>query len=72
MIVFLIVAVVLICLAEVPPLVKKKLWKELTTFGFIIGAAIFLGIVELLTSTTPVEWLEQLLIPVGEAMLKHN
>lgn len=72
MVVFLIVAVILICLIEVPHLLKGGLRKELATLGFIIGIAVFLGIAKILDFTTPVEWLEQLLVPVGEAMFKYN
>lgn len=72
MIIILIVAVILIYLVEVPPLVKKKLWKELATFSFIIGIAIFIGIEKVLGLATPVAWLQQLLSPIGKAMLKHN
>lgn len=70
MIILFILAVLLICLLEGVPLIKKGLWPELGTLGFLIGTAIFLGIAKILEIPTPLNWLQQLLSPVGEGILK--
>lgn len=62
-------AVILICLVEGIPLVKKGLWRELGTLGVLIGTAVLLGIVKIM-GVSSVGWLQQLLGPVGEAVLK--
>lgn len=70
MIAMFILAVILICLYEGGPLIKKRLWRELGAFGVLIGSAAWLGIAKILGISTPVNWLEQLLGPIGKMILK--
>lgn len=70
MLILLILAVFLICLFEGVPLIKKGLWRELGTLGFLIATAIYLGITDIAELPTPINWLQQLLNPVGEVIFK--
>lgn len=70
MLTLFVLAVILICLVDGVPLVKKRLWRELGAFGVLLGIAIFLFIANKLEMPTPVDWLQQMLAPVGEAILK--
>lgn len=63
-------AAILVFLFEGVPLIKAKLWRELGTFGFLMGAALLLGIIRLLGISTPVEWLHKFLSPVGKTIFK--
>ena len=70
MIVLFILAVILIFLYDGVPLLKKRLWRELGTIGVLVGAASYLCIVDILGMSTPVNWLEQLLSPIGKILFK--
>lgn len=63
-------AAILIGLFDGIPLIKAKQWRELGTFGALMGTALYLGISKLLNLSTPVNWLHQLLSPIGEAIYK--
>lgn len=65
-----ILAVVLIFLYDGLPLIKKGLWRELYTMGAIIGLAAYLGIAKTLELSTPFNWLEGLLSPVGTMIFR--
>lgn len=71
MILLFFLVTILICLVEGVPLIKKGLWRELGTFSFLIGIAFFLVIAKKM-DIPPVGWLQQLLGPVGEALLKQR
>lgn len=66
---FILVAI-LICLFEGGALLNKKMWRELGVVGVLMGAALSLGITKLLGLSTPVNWLHQLLSPLGETIFK--
>lgn len=65
MITLLILPVLFFCLVDSIELVKKKLWRELVTMGFLIGTAVFFVIAKKLNIPTPVDILQILLKPVG-------
>lgn len=64
-------SVITICLAEGIPMIKKRLWKELTVFGLLIGAAVFLAAGKFMGFRTPVDILYNLLSPLGKAIFKY-
>lgn len=66
----LILAAVLIGLIEGRPLFKKGMWRELAALTFLIGAGLFFLVTKKLGLPTPVEWLQQLVGPIGEAVYK--
>ena len=69
MTIILIITVLLIGLIEGVQLVKKKMWKELMTVGFILSIAMFLQISKDLGMITPINLLEKLLEPIGKVFL---
>lgn len=70
MIVWFTLAVILISLHEGMPLLKRRLWRELGTLGLINISATYLAIAELLGMSTPLNWLEQLLSPIGKMIFR--
>lgn len=71
MIIILIITVLLIFLMEGITLIKKKLWKELTTVGFILFIAIFLEIGENWAIITPINLIKKFLEPIGRLYLNQ-
>lgn len=69
---FIIPAAIIICIVEGVPLLKKRQLRELATFGFLIGIAVFLGIEKKLGMPTPFELLDQLLRPLGKTVLRYH
>ena len=65
----LIIAALLIGLIEGLQLIKKKMWKELMTVGFILSIAMFLQISKDLGMITPINLLEKLFEPIGKIFL---
>jgi hypothetical protein len=65
-----ILAVILISLYDGLPLIKKRQWPELIAVGLIIGTSALLTIAEFLKLTTPFNWLEQLLMPIGVMLFR--
>lgn len=70
MIPFFILAVLLIAAYEGPQLIKNKLWRELGVMGVIVGATAYLAVAGVLGMSTPLNWLEKLLGPVGMIIFK--
>ena len=70
MLLFLIVAVILIGLYEGPQLIKRRYWRELGAVGLLIGAASYLVVANILGWPAPLNWLENLLGPIGMSILK--
>ncbi len=70
MLALFILTVILIFLYEGVPLWKKRLWPELGTLGALTGVAAYLYIARVLGMTTPVDWLEMLLSPLGKIIFK--
>lgn len=70
MITLFILAIIFIFTIEGIPLIKKGLWRELGVFCFLLGIAVSIGIAKGLGVPTPIEWLQQLLGPIGMAILK--
>lgn len=66
MIIIVIFAVLLIFLLEEIPLIKKRMWKELTTAGLILLIAIFLQIGKDLGLITPINLMRKLFEPIGK------
>lgn len=71
MIIFFILSIILIFLIDGMPLIKKKLWTELTTFSFLIGFAILFAIMSKLEIPNPINWMSYILEPIGKAVLKQ-
>ena len=70
LVLFTLVGTILIFLYDGIPLWEKRLWRELGVLGVLIGAAAYLNIAAMLGMTTPVNWLEQLLGPIGRMIYK--
>ncbi|VBB05145.1 Hypothetical protein LUCI_0352 [Lucifera butyrica] len=66
----LILAGLLTAVYEGLPLFRKRLWRELAILGLLLGSAGLLGIVQVLGLSTPLNWLEQILGPVGRQFFK--
>ncbi len=64
----LVLIVIVIILAEGIPLVKKKLWKELVTFGILIFISIVLMVGKRLDIQPPLGLLGNLLSPIGKML----
>jgi len=60
----------LILLYEGVPLIKKKLWRELSVLGVLLGSATYLAIAGMLQLSTPLNWLEYLLGPFGKMFFR--
>lgn len=69
MIIILIISVLFIYLLEGVTLIKKKLWKELTTVTIILSIAIFLEISKNLGMITAINLIEKFLEPIGRLYL---
>lgn len=67
----LIVLSSIICIIEGIPLVKKKLWKELTTVMLLIFIAIFIGIIDALNMPNPIHILHDLIYPFGRKIFRY-
>lgn len=63
---------VVIYLVEGIPLVKKKMWKELTTAIVIIIIAVSLAVLRAVGITSPIKVLVNLLIPFGKAIFRNH
>lgn len=61
-------AVVVIFLAEGLPLIRKKLWRELTALVLLLGMAVLLAAGKWLGVTSPLIWLDRWLRPLGETI----
>ena len=70
MIALFLLAVVYIGLYEGLPLFKRKLWRELGAVGLLLGSSVYLAVAETLGMSTPLNWLEQLLGPVGRMIFR--
>lgn len=68
----LILIIIAICLAEGIPLVKKRLWKELITFGLLIFISIILITGKMLDIQTPLGMLGNLFSPIGKVIFMHK
>lgn len=68
--ILIILAAIIIVLAEGVPLFKKRLWRELGVLFFLTVLAVFIGIAKELDITSPAMWLHQLIGPVGEVIFK--
>lgn len=68
MAILFVLTVIIIFLADGIPLIKGKLWRELGVFCFLIASAICLVIINGLNISTPVNWLDKLLNPIGKAI----
>jgi len=69
-VILIILAAIIIALAEGVPLIKKRLWRELGIFFCLILLAVFIGIAKELDITSPAMWLHQLIGPAGEVIFK--
>lgn len=72
MIYLFIVAVITVGLAEALPLIKKKMWKEVFAISSLLGISTMLIVLRALGLSTPFEWLNQTLIPVGKFIFKYH
>lgn len=72
MIFMLLPAIILICIAEVPPLIKNKQWKELITFGSMLGVALLLVIGKMLGIMSPIGIIDSLLSPFGKILFQNR
>ncbi len=65
-------AIIVIFIAEGLPLARNKLWKELTTFGTLLGIALLLIIFNKLGIPGPLILMDELFSPVGKAIYQKN
>ncbi|HCC07004.1 MAG TPA: hypothetical protein DEP72_02385 [Clostridiales bacterium] len=63
-------AVILIFCAYGLHMIKNKLWRELSVFGFLIGISLFLAIVNALDMKGPIALMDDFLSPYGKAIFK--
>jgi 4-hydroxybenzoate polyprenyltransferase len=70
MIALFLLTVIVICLYEGIPLTKQRLWRELATLGLLIGSSFSLGVAKLLGVSSPLNWLEHWLGPIGKMIFK--
>lgn len=70
MIVLLIMAFIGIILFEAPGLIKKKMWRELTTFSLYLSIGMALSIPQVLgiTLPNPTKAIEVLVKPISELL----
>lgn len=54
------------------PLIKKKMWKELTVLMILLLIAILLVITKLLKLPTPLKILNNLISPFGKAVFRSH
>lgn len=70
MIVAFIIAAILILFHDILPSLRKRRWQELKIIAIIMGFAAYLGITPLLKISTPINWVWQLLGPIGKMIFK--
>jgi ABC-type iron transport system FetAB permease component len=68
----LILISIIISLIEGIPLVKKKLWKELSAVLFLIISAVLLGIAKFLGMSSLMHILGNLLYPLGKKVFRYE
>lgn len=59
-----------IILIEGIPLVRKKQWKEFYTLISLLSIALALGIMKTIGMTSPIQFLQNLLYPLGKTIFK--
>jgi hypothetical protein len=62
--------IAIICIVEIPPLVKNKQRKELITVISLLAVALALKVGKTLDIITPISLLHDLLSPLGKMLLK--
>lgn len=72
MIIYLIFALILICLFDGVSLARRKLWRELSTLGVLITIAIIIVIAKKFHIPTLVDILHQLFRPIGEVLFRER
>jgi hypothetical protein len=72
MIYLFIIAVAAVSLAEGIPLIKKGMWKEFYTIVSLLGISAFFVVLSAFGLSTPFEWLNNSLIPVGKLIFKYH
>lgn len=60
-----------ISICEGLPLIREKRWKELVTAGILLGTALIIGLIKTLGIPSPIELLDRLIHPIGEAIFKR-
>ena len=66
----LLLFMVSLCIFEGFPLYRERKWKELITFGSLLGISLILTIGKALDMPTPVELIQGMLEPIGKAIFK--
>lgn len=72
MIIYLILALIIICLYDGVRLIKTRLWRELITMGLLITIAVLIVVFKKFHMPTLVDVLHQLLRPVGEVIFRER
>jgi hypothetical protein len=70
LIIYLLVLVIIIFIADIKPLIKEKKQKEITTIGIMLFFSLFLYIWKELGLTSPVMMMHELLSPLGKVILR--
>lgn len=72
MLYLIILVIIIISYIEGLPFIKNKQWKELTVLETMLGISLLLVIGKKLGITTPIAYLDNVLSPIGKAILgKH-
>lgn len=71
MMAIIIISILLICLLEVIPLMKKKMWKESFSVISILLICLFIEISKNLGIITPISFIEKLFRPLGEVFFNR-